>query len=145
MATTTNNVNMFQKVLDDNSEMKSSYVHTENDSDSESDDACKIIIPSRPKKKNTDTSQELLFQLIRQNHVLSKTQKKMYQLQSELDKEEITTRYIKLDMNNIQVELNETKNEFKVCKKDLKDSLIENWTVRGLVLLYIIFRIYSIV
>jgi hypothetical protein len=80
----------------------------------------------------------------------------MYQLQSELDKEEVTARYIKLDMNNIQVELNETKDEFKVCKKELKfalkvckkelkNSLIENWTMRGLVLLYIIFHIYSVI
>ena len=67
MATTTSNVNMFQKVL--------------NEDDSESDDTCKIVTP-RSKKKNHDTSQELLFQLIRQNQILSKTQKKMYELQA---------------------------------------------------------------
>ena len=142
MATTTSNVNMFQKVLNEDDGMKSSYVNAENESDSESDDTCKIVIP-RSKKKNHDTSQELLFQLIRQNQILSKTQKKMYELQAELDKEEVTARYIKLDLNNTQVKLDETKDKFKVCKKELKHARIENWIVRGLVLLYFLFRIYS--
>ena len=139
MTTTTSNVNMFQKVLNEDdgmkSGMKSSYVNAENESDSESDDTCKIVIP-RSKKKNHDTSQELLFQLIRQNQILSKTQKK-------LDKEEVTARYIKLDLNNTQVNLDETKDKFKVCKKELKHTRIENWIVRGLVLLY--FQIYSFI
>ena len=139
MTTTTSNVNMFQKVLNEDdgmkSGMKSSYVNAENESDSESDDTCKIVIP-RSKKKNHDTSQELLFQLIRQNQILSKTQKK-------LDKEEVTARYIKLDLNNTQVNLDETKDKFKVCKKELKHARIENWIVRGLVLLY--FQIYSFI
>lgn len=143
MATATSNVNMFQKVLDEDAGMKSSYVHAENDSDYESeDDACKIVIP-RANKKHTDTSKELLFQLIRQNQVLSRTQKKMYELQSELDKEEITSRYIKLDLNNTQVKLDETKEKFKACKKELKYALIENWLVRGFTLLYFLFQVYS--
>ena len=144
MATTTSNVNMFQKVLDEDQEIRSSYVQAENDSDSDSEEeSCKIIIPSRPKNKNTDTSQELLFQLIRQNQVLSKTQKKMYQLQAELDKEEVTARYIKLDLNNTQVKLEETNDKFKIYKKELKIAQIEIWIVRGLAILYFFFQIYS--
>jgi hypothetical protein len=112
---------MFQKVL--------------NEDDSESDDTYKIVIP-RSKKKNHDTSQELLFQLIRQNQILSKTQKKMYRATG-------IARYIKLDLNNTQVKLDETKDKFKVCKKELKHARIENWIVRGLVLLYFLFQIYS--
>ena len=50
MATTTSNVNMFQKVLNEDDGMKSSYVNAENESDSESDDTCKIVIP-RSKKR----------------------------------------------------------------------------------------------
>ena len=143
MATSTTNVNMFQKVLDENSEMQSSYVHNEKESDSESeDDTCKIVFPSRS-KKNTDTSQEMLFQLIKQNHVLSKTHKKMYKLQAELDTEEINSRYIKLELNNTQVNLDETKIKFKSCKKDLKKSYIVNFCLSGIILLYIIFWIYS--
>jgi hypothetical protein len=146
MASTTSNVNMFQKVLDEDTEIRSSYLQAENDSDEddeEEDDACKIIIPSRPKNKHTDTSQELLFQLMRQNQVLSKTQKKMYQLKAELDKEEITSRYIKLDLNNAYVKLDETKDKFKICNKKLKNARIENWIVRGLILLYFLFQFYS--
>ena len=135
MTTTTSNVNMFQKVLNEDDGMKSSYVNAENESDSETDDTCKIVIP-RSKKKNHNTSQELLFQLIRQNQILSKTQKK-------LDKEEVTARYIKLDLNNKQVKLDETNDKFKVCKKELKHARIENWIVRSLVLLYFLFQIHS--
>lgn len=143
MATTSSNVNMFQKVLDKDSEMKSSYVQTENDSDSDSDeDACKIMLPTRSKKKHTDTSQELLFQLIRQNQELSKTQKNLYKLQAEIDKEEVTNRYIKLDLNNTQVSLVEANEKIKTCKKELKSVYIENYMLRGFVILYITFRIY---
>jgi hypothetical protein len=144
MDKTTSNVNMFQKVLDNDCEVRSEYVNAENQSedDSEESEACKIIIPTRPKKKYTDTSQELLFQLLKQNQMLSNAQKKMYKLQAELDKEEIITRYIKLDLNNSQVKLEETHVNLKVYKKKFSDARIENWIVRCLVVLYIIFLIF---
>ena len=148
MEPTTNNLHMYQKSLDDDSDLKSSFVHAgkESDSDSDSDeDACKIIIPSRPKKRDTDTSQELLFQLIKQNQVLSRTQRKMYEIQSELDKEEISTRYIKLDLNNTQVKFDETKVKFKECKRQLSHARIENWVGRIVVLMYFIFQIYLMI
>jgi hypothetical protein len=145
METPSTNLHMYQKTLDGDSDMKSSFLHAENndsDSDSESEkDTCKIVIP-RSKKKNSDTSQELLFQLIRQNQVLSTTHKKMYKLQSELDKEEITTRFIKLDLNNTQVKLDETNDNFKECKKQLQYAHIENWTTRFIMLLYILVQLY---
>ena len=50
MATTTSNVNMFQKVLNEDDGMKSSYVNAENESDSESDDTCKIVSPVQRKR-----------------------------------------------------------------------------------------------
>jgi hypothetical protein len=143
MDKTTSDLNMFKKVLDNNYDVKYDYVNADNESeDSEADsEACKIIIPSRPKKKYTDTSQELLFQLLKQNQILSNTQKKMYKLQGELDKEEIITRYIKLDLNNSQVKLEETNDELKIYKNKFSQCRIEILIVRCLVFMYIIFRI----
>jgi hypothetical protein len=146
MATPTSNVNMFQKIINEDQEIRSSYIQAENDSDSEEEEeeeSCKIIIPPRPKSKHTDTSKELLFEMIRQNTILLKTQKKMYKIQAELDKEEVSSRYLKLDLNNIQVKLEETNDKIKIYKKELKFSQIENWIVRGLALMYFIFKIYS--
>ena len=136
------NSDMYQKTLNEDEEMKSSYIQEENE-DSE-DDTCKIVIP-RSRKKNNDTSQELLFQLIKQNQVLTNTHKRMFALQSDLDKEEILSRYVKLDLNNTQVTLCDTKYKFKECKKKLMKSRAENWITRFIFLLYIIFHVYCFI
>ena len=109
-------LNIFQKQLDDDEETKNSYVtaskdgsDSDSDSDSESEsERCKIVFPKH-KRKKTDTSQELLFQLLHQHKQLAKSQKKQYELQSELDQEEMRGRYVKLDLNNTQVEAKEAK------------------------------------
>ena len=73
-------------------------------------------------KKTISKDQLLLSQLI---DILFKTHKKMYKLKSELEKDEITTRYIKIDFNNVQVELDDTKLELKNTKNKLVKSLTE--------------------
>ena len=153
MESKNNTLNMFQRNLNQDNELKSSYINAENsdseDSESEieeSTNACKIVFPNsnRSKNKKLDTSQELLSQLIKQHQVSSNTQKKMYKLQSELDKEEITSRYIKLDLNNTQIKLEEYKEQLETSKQQLTNSKIENWTLRSVIFLYIIFKIYCL-
>ena len=150
MQSNNSTLHMFQKNLNEDTELKSSYINAENsESDSDySDDnndpknECKIIFPNRSKNKNIDTSQELLSQLIKQHQVISNTQKKMYKLKSELDKEEITSRYIKLDLNNTQIKLEESKVQLETSKQQLTNSKIENWTLRSVMLLYFMLKIY---
>jgi len=67
-------LNIFQKQLDEDEETKSSFVTASNDrseSDSETE-GCKIVFPKHKRKRN-DTSQELLYQLLRQNIQLAKS------------------------------------------------------------------------
>ena len=157
MPSNNSTLNMFQRNLNEDTDLKSSYVNAENSDSEDSEDsecsetvestnACKIIFPksNRSKNKKLDTSQELLSQLIKQHQVSSNTQKKMYKLQSELDKEEITSRYIKLDLNNTQIKLEEYKEQLETSKQQLTNSKIENWTLRSVIFLYIIFKIYCL-
>jgi septum formation topological specificity factor MinE len=139
-----NDLNMFQKNLNNDVDLKRSFIANDDicNSDEDEEDACKIIFPTRSKRTNNDTSQELLFQLLKQTNSLSKTREKMYELQSEIDREEIITRYIKLDLNNAQVSFDEKKDELKLCNNKLKDALIENWVMRASGCAYIILHLY---
>lgn len=142
------NLNMFQKKINEDNDIKSSYISSSAlnfDSDSESD-AYKIVIPKNNRKKNTDTtSQELLFQLLKQHKKLLKTQKRMYKLQSEFDKEEIKGRYVKLDLNNAQVSVEESKEKLKINSDLLFKSRVENCIWRVSFLLHIVIQIYLFV
>ena len=150
MQSNNSTLHMFQKNLNEDTELKSSYINAENsESDSEySDDtneptnACKIVFPNRSKSKNIHTSQELLSQLIKQHQVISNIQKKMYKLKSELDKEEITSRYIKLDLNNTQIKFEESKEQLETSKQHLTKTKIENWVLRSVILLFFMLKIY---
>lgn len=143
MESPTNSLNMFQKSLASDKDMKNSFVDADADESDSDDDRCEIIIPKRKKKKSDDTSQELLFQLLKQHQVLAKTQKKMYKLQAEIDKEEISTRYIKLDLNNTQVKLEESEGQLKECQTALVYAKIENWSTRVIFVIYTLYTIWS--
>lgn len=136
-------VNMFQQQLDNDKDLKASFVQAENsetDSESESD-ACRIILPKKH-KKNKNNNNELLYQLIKQHKVLSKTQKKMYEIQSELDKEEVINRYIKLDLNNSQVQCEELKNNLEEREGKLFNSQVENWVHRVVSAMFFLYHLY---
>ena len=143
MTTENNNLYMFQKNLDEDVVTQKSFVTAEVDESESEEESCKIVLPKRCKKN--DTSQELLFQLIHQNNILAKTHKKMYKIQAEIDKEEVVTRYIKLDLNNAHVKLRETKDKLGECKKELKCVRIENWIIRCLFVFYVLYQFYCLV
>lgn len=138
-------LNKFQKNLKEDEELKESFVTNEfesssDDDDDEEQDRCKIVFPK--KKKNSDTSHDLLVELIRQQKILAKTQKKMYSLQSAIDSEEITNRYLKLDLNNAQVKFTETNDKLKKCRKELKNKMIQNYVFLGVSGLFTVYKIY---
>ena len=145
METKNDNLHMFQKTLDADTDMRSNFLHAEVDSSDSETESCKIVLPKRPKNNNSDTSRELLFQLLLQHKLLSNTQKKMYKLQAEIDSGEVSMRYVKLDLNTTQVKLDETKVKFKACKKELMHARIENWAVRIYFVLYILYSLYSMI
>jgi ribosomal protein L17 len=145
MEASNTNVNMFQKALDEDKDTQSSFICNEIKDDSDSDDdTCKIVFPKQKRSKYSDTtSQELLHELIKQQQILSQTQKKMYKLQSTINSEEIVTRYIKLDLNNTQVILDETKIKLKKCKKELLDALFKEYSMALICFLYMLWQVYT--
>lgn len=146
MKASNDNLNMYQKNLDDDKEIQESFIKADvldNESESESESEYKIVLPKRS-KKHSDTSQNLLHQLIYQNERLSKIQKRMYTIKAELDREEIINRYIKLDLNNSQINLKDMKYDFEVCNKELKYARIENWVSRISMLLYIVYIFFGL-
>lgn len=142
----TSDVREFQRELNNDEDEKMHFVEsTIPDSSSESDhDEVRIVAPRRRKKKgHIDTM--LMEQLLLQQKACMKAQKKIYELQTEIDTEEIKTRYIKLDLNNAQVKANEEKEKRQNMKKELFRSRVENWVTRVLIILYILYSLYSFV
>ena len=144
MESKNNILNMYQQELDKNKETKESFINADNESisDSSSDEEpCKLIIPKR-KNKKSDTSSELLSQLINQHKDLSLAQKKLFKVKNELNALEITSRYVKLDLNNAQVKIEENNIKFKEYKDTLYKTNIENMFHRILWFVLILFRFY---
>jgi len=135
----------FQNTLSTNNEMKQNFVESkqndsssEDDSDSGSDcDHIKISSQFRNKNKNKNLENMLLEQSIIQQNAFLKAQKTIYKLKSEIDSEEVKTRYLKLDLNSLQVELREEIDKNKILFR----TQVENWTLRTIVVLYIIWNV----
>lgn len=139
MDPTSDNLHIFQKNLNSDADLQSSYINADN-----SDGECKNFSQTRKRTIIPDTSRELLFQLITQHQVLAKTQKNMYRLQAELDKEEISSRYTKLDLNNATVKISETKEKLVKVRHNLYHARIENWVSRVILFIYVLFQVYSL-
>ena len=138
------NLSNFQKNLGANKEIQANYLEAEVDDGFDSDkEEVRVVLPKH--KKRSDPSTELLNQLIKQNEALSNAQRKAYKLQSELDKEEIISRYIKLDLNNTQVKLEETSTKMKSYKTSLFKAKVENWVTRVFIMLYMFWCVVSFI
>lgn len=145
-----NEVKDFQKKLDSNEENKHHFVHAEVDSDSEevlSDDDCSPAITiSHSKKKNSDKdpiSNKMFQRLLEQQEALAKAQKLVYKLKSDLNTEEIQARYVKLDLNNAQVKIEELETRQKDIERQLYNSRTENYASRGIICVYLLWMILS--
>ena len=98
----------YQRSLDEDQEEKRRFADVEEDteSESESEEAIKIVPPKKAKKRSQiDTM--LMEQLIAQQKAYLKAQKTIYKLRTEIDTEEVKTRYVKLDLNNAEVRITE--------------------------------------
>lgn len=136
----------FQSNLDGDKESKNMFVNkenidSENDSNSEEEDEeehIKIVGP-RKIKKGSAIDTMLFEQTIAQQKAYLKSQKMIYRLQSEIDTEEVKTRYLKLELNNLQVRLDD-----EVLKnKKMGDVQIENMVLRVFLVLYILWSLGS--
>ena len=105
----------FQHSLQNDEEEKKNFVSAtvtsdDDDGDSSSDyddrEAIKIVPPKKP-KKNSHIETLLMEQLVSQQRAYLRAQKTIYKLRTEMDTEEVKTRYIKLDLNNAQVRIDE--------------------------------------
>lgn len=132
----------FQRYLDVNEDEKRHFVNNEvvSDSDEESD-TIKIVHPKKYKKKN-GVDIMLMEQLISQQNAYLKAQKEIYKLHTEIDTEEIKTRYLKLDLNNTQVNVELlTKQRDESSQKYLK-IVIFNLSIAFLMVSILISRIF---
>ena len=97
-------VSNFQKKLAEDEDMKSGFLTDDNS-------AQRTPRKQKPRQdKEKRSLQELLMeQLIEQYSKNSVLQKKICKLQTELDTSEVKSRYLKLDLNNAQVEASDLK------------------------------------
>lgn len=116
----------FQHDLNKDKETKQNFVNAsdEHDEDSESSDESSdedshIKIVSRKAKKKYSFESDLMERLVSQQKAYVKAQKTIFKLRSENEIEEVKMRYLKLDLNNAQVLLDEEKELTKKLKKDL--------------------------
>jgi hypothetical protein len=114
-------------------------VDSEEDSSSSSEEESLKIVAPRRKAGKGGLDKMLLEQSIAQQNAYLKAQKAIYKLKSEIDIEEVKTRYLKLDLNNIQVSLDEEKEKNKV----LYLTQVENWSLRIAIVLYILWIVIS--
>lgn len=112
----------FQRSLDESREEKEHFVDAQSmassDDDNSNDDSedetktnIQLVQPKHSKKNNIDVL--LMNQLILQQNINMRAQKTIYKLKTEINTEEVKTRYLKLDLNNEQV-----KNEKLQTYKD---------------------------
>lgn len=139
-------VRQLQDELNTNNDMKQNFINgsasdVSSDSDEDVQESCRIMVPKQ--KKGRDPNTMLLSELIIQQKLYMKSQKKVFKLQNEINVEEVRTRYIKLDLNNAQVTIEEKKEEIKILKSTLSYPHREIWMYRFFVTFGLLLYIYS--
>lgn len=141
----------FQANLNSDRDAKQQYidkqVDTEDESitdDSDVEEPIKIIAP-RKKGGKSGLDKMLLEQTISQQNLYLKAQKTISKLRTEIDIEEVKTRYLKLDMNNLEVKLDQEIEKNKEMKNQIFNVKAENFIFRVFVVLYIMWRILRMI
>lgn len=133
-------VKNFQKKLDKDEDAKKAFIMSEN-SDSEldisSDEETKIS-KSKCKEPITD---KLFHRLVEQQEAISKIQKMVYKLKADLSLEEVQARYVKLDLNNAHVKIEELETNMKDTENKLYLAKVENYIMRAIAALYLLWCI----
>lgn len=140
-------VRELQDELSHNREVRNDFINASNESSEESDsdvsESCRIVVPKHRRRR--DPSSMLMEQLVAQQQAYLKSQRKVYKLQGEIDTNEVRERYLKLDLNNAQVKVEELEKEAKEQASTLFYAKAENWGMRAVVLLYIVLYMYTLI
>jgi hypothetical protein len=136
-------IKKFQVNLDSDKEAKNMFIDNEVRSDSDkcsSEDEDRVKIISHRKSGKKGAIETMLFErMVSQQHEFLRAKKTIYRLQSEIDIEEVKTRYLKLDLNNLQVQL-----DGEILKnKNTSVVQLENMTLRVVIVLYVLWCIFS--
>ena len=136
MTSSMEDLKLFQQELDNNEDMRQGYINSKDNSDTSSESEDDILTPKygnvpvyttksiKPIKQSTKNL--LLRELIKQQKLTMKAEKQNMRLQNEIDLEEVKTRYLKLDLNNAQVKLEEEKEKIEEVEGELRGKRSEN-------------------
>jgi hypothetical protein len=83
----------------------------------------------------------LLQQLFKQQNVVLNAQRTIYKLKNEINKEELKMRYLKLDLNNTECDLEKSQEQTNDLQYELFISKSETYMYRGLTFLYMVYTI----
>lgn len=92
---------------------------------------------------SSKTNTVILQQLFKQQNVVLNSQRTIYKLKNEINREELKMRYLKLDLNNYQIDNEEKRNKINDLNTQLFVSKSENQMFRGLSFLYTVYIIGS--
>jgi len=139
-------VRQLQDELNTNNDMKQNFIDgsvsdVSYDSEEDVQESCRIMVPKQ--KKCRDPNTMLLSELIIQQKLYMKSQKKVFKLQNEINVEDVRTRYLKLDLNTAQVTIEEKEEEIKILKSTLSYPHREIWMYRFFVAFGLLLYIYS--
>jgi len=114
-------INEFQEEFAHNEDERNHFVNATVEDNSDGDDTNKIQISLPKKDKKTGIEEIMITQLVVQQNLFLNAQKKLCNLQIEIDTEEVKKRYLTLDLNNEQVSHNETKDILVTYRKGFRD------------------------
>lgn len=120
----------FQKDLSNDNDKKRHYVEKDYDTDEEEEDVEEYTVSV--KNGNIDTM--MMRELLRTQSQFVKSQKELFKLQTEIDTNEVHLRYLKLDLNNAQVNNDELKASNKELNMDVQRQRFEILAYRAFLL-----------
>jgi len=142
-------VRISQENLRKRIDLQREFVNNDVSSTDEEDfspDETENIRVSFPKRKTKHNSIDYLLQeLVNQQKYFLASQRKVMRLKCEMETEEVKTRYLKLDLNNTQIQGQELKEQLNDCTEKLRVTTIDKWLSHVIVLILIITNIYTII
>jgi predicted RNase H-like nuclease (RuvC/YqgF family) len=108
-----------------NNETPDTDTDTDTESDSESSKGLNIRIGNTKnnRNRNSEMGANLLQQVLIQQNKVEKLQRKLFKIEKENEVEEVKSRYLKLDFNNLQVKVENCKEEIVIIKKKASDEI----------------------
>jgi hypothetical protein len=127
----------FQRNLDNDYDEKKHFVEADN-SDSDEDEEIMVPVMRTGGGKRKQVDLMLVERLVSQQKTIGK-------LRTEVDTSEVHLRYLKLDLNNAQVSLEETKKKYDDVASAKYRYMFEVFIWRVLILWYLMYRMMWLV